>query len=49
MGVVGMMEYCCAEVGTYKDCSLVGKSPSFHHPATPTNTANHQTIIMSFC
>jgi len=24
MGTVGMMEYCCAEVGTYKDCSLVG-------------------------
>jgi len=34
--------------GTYKDCSLVGKSPSFHHSVTPTNTANHQTIIMSF-
>jgi len=45
MGAVGMMEYCCAEVGTYKDCSLVGKSPSFH---TPTNTTTHQTIIMSY-
>ena len=34
--------------GTYQDCSLVGKSPSFHHSATPTNTNNHHTIIMSF-
>jgi len=36
------------EWGTYKDCSLVGKSSSFHHPTTPTSTTNHQTKSMSF-
>jgi len=48
MGVVGMVEYCCAEVGIYKDCSLVGKSPSFHTQPLPPKPLNHQTIIMSF-
>jgi len=47
MGVVGMMEYCCAEGETYKDCSLVGKSPSFPTQPLPP-TLNRHTIIMSF-
>jgi len=48
MGAVGMMEYCCAEVGTYKDCSLVGKSPSFPTQLLPPTPTNHTNLSMSF-
>ena len=33
---------------TYKDCSLVGKSPSFPTQPLPLTPTNHTNLIMSF-
>jgi len=48
MGAVGMVEYCCAEVGNIQGLLIGWQVPIIPHSAIPTNTTNHTNPSMSF-